>query len=277
MYSIGNEIPEAGRPYGARVGRALAEKVRSLDGTRFVTEAISGLLVGGPELIAELRKSIDEGMARQAAEPGEETGVNTAMTNLADWLNQLMTSPVVAKRSAETASYLDVAGYNYMESRFEMDGDLYPNRVDRGQRDPSCRHRYRLGGCRRQSPRHRRLHLDRLGLPGRGRASAAPSTANRERPRIVRLPRRVSLADRMVRRHRHHRSPPPAVVLPGDRLRAAARPLPRRAAARASRRGCRRDPVVVERRGLELELGWARGRAGDRGGLRRRRRGGAAR
>ncbi len=129
MYSIGNEVPEAGRPYGARLGRALAEKVRSLDGTRFVTEAISGLLIGGPELMAELRKSIDEGMARQAAESGEETGVNTAVTNLADWLNQLMTSPVVAARSAETLSYLDVAGYNYMESRFKMDGDLYPHRA----------------------------------------------------------------------------------------------------------------------------------------------------
>jgi beta-galactosidase len=129
MYSIGNEVPEAGRPYGARLGRALAEKIRSLDGTRFVTEAISGLLIGGPELMAELRKSIDEGMARQAAETGEETGVNTAMTNLADWLNQLMTSPVVAANSAETLSYLDVAGYNYMESRFEMDGDLYPHRA----------------------------------------------------------------------------------------------------------------------------------------------------
>ena len=129
MYSIGNEVPEAGRPYGARLGRALAEKIRSLDGTRLVTEAVSGLLIGGPELMAELRKSIDEGMARRAAESGEETGVNTAMTNLADFLSQLMTSPVVAAKSAETLSYLDVAGYNYMESRFETDGELYPNRV----------------------------------------------------------------------------------------------------------------------------------------------------
>ena len=51
------------------------------------------------------------------------------MTNLADWLNQLMTSPVVAAKSAETLSYVDVAGYNYMESRFEMDGELYPHRA----------------------------------------------------------------------------------------------------------------------------------------------------
>ena len=68
-------------------------------------------------------------MARQAAETGEDTGVNTSMTNLADWMNQLMTSPVVAARSAETLSDLDVAGNNNMESRFKMDGDLYPHRA----------------------------------------------------------------------------------------------------------------------------------------------------
>ena len=59
MYCIGNEIPEAGTPMGARVGRALAEKIRSLDTTRFVTEAISGLLVGGAELFAQLAEGRD--------------------------------------------------------------------------------------------------------------------------------------------------------------------------------------------------------------------------
>ena len=123
LYSIGNEIPEVGRPHGARLGRALAEKVRSLDGTRLVTQAVSGLLVGGAELFAELRNEIDGSMT------DEETGVNTALTNLADRLNKLMLSPVVAANSAETLSYLDVAGYNYMDSRYELDGGLYPNRV----------------------------------------------------------------------------------------------------------------------------------------------------
>ena len=62
-------------------------------------------------------------------EPDEKTGVNTAMTQIADRLNDLMRSPVVAKNSAQTASYLDVVGYNYMESRLGTDGELYPNRV----------------------------------------------------------------------------------------------------------------------------------------------------
>ncbi len=125
LYSIGNEIPEAGRPMGARVGRALAEKIRSLDSTRFVTEGISGLLVGGAELFAHLA----EGRNAENQGPGEETGVNTAMSQIADQLNDLMKAPVVAENSAQTASYLDVVGYNYMDSRFGMDGELFPNRV----------------------------------------------------------------------------------------------------------------------------------------------------
>ena len=126
LYSIGNEVPEAGTPMGARVGRALAEKIRSLDSTRFVTEAVSGLLVGGAELFAQLA----DGRRRSAEEePDEKTGVNTAMTQIADRLNELMNAPVVAKNSAQTASYLDVVGYNYMETRLGTDGELYPNRV----------------------------------------------------------------------------------------------------------------------------------------------------
>ena len=128
LYCIGNEIPEAGTPMGARVGRALAEKVRSLDTSRFVTEAISGLLVGGAELFAQLAE--ERTNAPEAPEETDgETGVNTAMTQIADRLNDLMRAPVVARNSAQTASYLDVVGYNYMETRFGTDGDLYPNRV----------------------------------------------------------------------------------------------------------------------------------------------------
>src|SRR6202044_1961436 len=70
LYSIGNEIPEAGTPMGARVGRALAEKIRSLDTTRLVTEAISGLLGGGAGIFAQLRG----GSAKEDEGPDEDTG-----------------------------------------------------------------------------------------------------------------------------------------------------------------------------------------------------------
>ena len=44
LYSIGNEIPEVAKPHGAVWSRRLAEKVRSLDDTRFVTNGINAML-----------------------------------------------------------------------------------------------------------------------------------------------------------------------------------------------------------------------------------------
>ncbi len=41
FWSIGNEIPEDGTPEGVETGRKLAERVRSLDPTRLVTQAIN--------------------------------------------------------------------------------------------------------------------------------------------------------------------------------------------------------------------------------------------
>ena len=74
----------------------------------------------------------------------------------------------------------------------------------------------------------------------------------------------------MVRRHRHHRSPAPAVVLPRDRLRTSHRAVPRRATTRAPRRGRGPHAVVLDRRRLQLELGRQRRGSCHGGGLCRR-------
>ena len=122
MYSIGNEIPEVGTPLGARLSRQLAEHVRSLDDTRLVTAAVSGLLVGGSELFAALG-------GEPASTPDEDLGVNTLMSSRFERIGQAVRHPMVGDKSAESFSVLDVAGYNYLESRYEMDGELYPHRV----------------------------------------------------------------------------------------------------------------------------------------------------
>jgi beta-galactosidase len=127
FYSIGNEILEAGTPAGARRGRALAELVKRLDRTRYVTEAVSGMLVGGDELIASFTDQKKDLGAEPV--PNVETGVNSAATTLWGVMSALMRSPVIARRAEETYSYLDVGGYNYMDSRFEIDCELFPNRV----------------------------------------------------------------------------------------------------------------------------------------------------
>jgi beta-galactosidase len=117
IYSIGNEIPELGSPAGAAWSRKLAEKVRALDPTRYVTNAVNGMLTVLTELAA----------LRQSAEGG--AGINTAMTSMADMMSAISASDLVTDRTAEAFSTLDVAGMNYSESRYALDRERFPNRI----------------------------------------------------------------------------------------------------------------------------------------------------
>ncbi|MGC7101777.1 glycoside hydrolase family 2 TIM barrel-domain containing protein [Amycolatopsis lurida] len=117
-YSIGNEIPETGTPHGAIWARRLAEHVRSLDDTRFVTSGINGLLT-----------ALDDVKVAAAEQAADGTGINTAMANWGDVLDQVGASDLVTDRTAEVFATLDIAGMNYLESRYELDRDLFPQRV----------------------------------------------------------------------------------------------------------------------------------------------------
>ncbi|QFU92549.1 glycoside hydrolase family 2 TIM barrel-domain containing protein [Amycolatopsis sp. YIM 10] len=116
-YSIGNEIPEVGGPHGAVWARRLAERVRSLDGTRYVTSGVNALLA----VMTELRQGWG------GADDGE--GVNTVMANAGAMLNKIGTSELVTERTAEVFATLDIAGMNYLDGRYELDHELFPNRV----------------------------------------------------------------------------------------------------------------------------------------------------
>ena len=70
LYSIGNEIPEVGRPHGAVWRARLAEKVRALDDTRFVTNGINGMLAVLDECEAAGRRD-------------RRRGINTMLTDMA--------------------------------------------------------------------------------------------------------------------------------------------------------------------------------------------------
>ncbi|MFJ5306713.1 glycoside hydrolase family 2 TIM barrel-domain containing protein [Streptomyces sp. NPDC088350] len=127
MYSIGNEIPETGTPSGAAWGRRLAEKVRSLDRTRYVTNAVNGMLAAMSELGKLVGQSQES--AERAAGEGEEKGINTLMADVGDMMNALSASSLVTEKTAESFAVLDVAGMNYAEARYALDKDLFPHRV----------------------------------------------------------------------------------------------------------------------------------------------------
>lgn len=119
-YSIGNEIPELATKTGAIWSRRLAEKVRELDGTRFVTNAVNPFLT----VMDELRRRREEGLTEDT-----ERGINTFMADPGVSMNAIGTSDLVTERTEESFAVLDVAGMNYLEGRYELDRELFPDRV----------------------------------------------------------------------------------------------------------------------------------------------------
>ncbi len=116
MYSIGNEILELATPIGASWSRRLAEGIRELDDTRFVTNGINGVIANigrMGEVMADL----------EASDP------NTMMANMGEQMAKMNASSLVTESTEESAAVLDVVGFNYADSRYELDAELFPHRV----------------------------------------------------------------------------------------------------------------------------------------------------
>jgi beta-galactosidase len=122
MYSIGNENPETGSGLAGQWGRKVAEKVRALDPTRYVTNGVNGFVAAISEVTALMQQHAS------AADAAEGQGVNGAM-NMGDFMNQISASPQVTQKTEEAFAMLDVAGMNYGDARYAMDKELFPNRV----------------------------------------------------------------------------------------------------------------------------------------------------
>lgn len=120
IYSIGNEIPENGTPFGAVQSRKLAEKIRAQDPTRLITNGINGF-------VAILDEVLDGMRVRGASE--EVGGVNTMMAQLGGMMNEIAVSESVTTRTEESQAVLDIAGMNYAESRYELDAKRFPERL----------------------------------------------------------------------------------------------------------------------------------------------------
>ncbi len=105
MWSTGNEIPERGG-LGGGYTRAtrLAQTIRSLDGTRPVSNGICSFWSG-----------LDDELAK---------GQNQAQ-NASDGLN----TNLWEKATEPFTNGMDVVGYNYMEDLYERDHEMFPERV----------------------------------------------------------------------------------------------------------------------------------------------------
>lgn len=139
MYSIGNEIPEAGGVKGGRIGRQIIDIIHSLDTTRLTTLCPSvHWLREYLEDMPYLEKDEDEWMAKDPANKDLDRKhymhiFMGAAANLPDnEKNQAYPESYVKMDEDATKNlypYLDVAGYNYYEDRYETLHRLHPERV----------------------------------------------------------------------------------------------------------------------------------------------------
>ncbi|WP_216848106.1 MULTISPECIES: glycoside hydrolase family 2 TIM barrel-domain containing protein [unclassified Rathayibacter] len=123
FYSIGNEIPETGSPIGSIWGRRLAEKVRSLDPTRYVTNGVNPFVSMIDTIVPQMKAQ------RSAAAEQPGGGVNTMMAGFGAMMGRIQASEQATQRTEESFAVLDVAGMNYADARYELDRELFPDRI----------------------------------------------------------------------------------------------------------------------------------------------------
>lgn len=126
LYSIGNENVETGTPGGSAWGRRIADTVRRLDPTRFVTNGINPLVTLIRDVSDTVRRASDDRHA--PAEEMPDGGVNELM-DAAHSLDLVVQSDEVTRRTRESLAVLDVAGLNYGEARYQVELDLDPGRI----------------------------------------------------------------------------------------------------------------------------------------------------
>lgn len=125
LYSVGNEIPEIGSEHGAKVCHDICTKIKSLDSTRFTLASINGVFAAGDQM-----GRVMGDVAADLSASGEiEGNVNNFMTLMDQHLDKIVVHDAISEKLEKACAATDIAGYNYMTARYEMDGEKYPNRV----------------------------------------------------------------------------------------------------------------------------------------------------
>jgi beta-galactosidase len=132
FYSIGNEVAETGTGIGARWGRRLAERIRALDTSRYITNAINPVLAVSEEVARQHQESIQREPHTIPSETHANNDPNAALGNMDELMKQLLVSEQAAEMTAESFAAVDIAGFNYAEARYELDAKSFPNRVTVG-------------------------------------------------------------------------------------------------------------------------------------------------
>ena len=134
MNSIGNEISELAIPEGQELCRKMAVMARELDPDKAVTLGVNMMLCSmaakGGGIYGEKKDGKENKNGSQTMDNLPTSAFfNFLMNKMGGIIEGAAAKPAADKATEVAISYLDIAGYNYAASRYEMDGKLHPDRV----------------------------------------------------------------------------------------------------------------------------------------------------
>ncbi len=124
LYSIGNEIPEIGTNQGSHLAAEISDLCHELDSSRFTLAAINGVFAAGdavPQITADI--------AGQVSSTDDSVNVNDFMTIMDKYMDKIVVHPSITERLDKACAATDIAGYNYMTARYQLDVKDRPNRI----------------------------------------------------------------------------------------------------------------------------------------------------
>lgn len=124
LYSIGNEIPEIGTNEGAHLAAEISDLCHDMDPNRYTLAAINGVFAAG-DAIGKITADI----AATAAADDDSINVNDFMTIMDKYMDNIVVHPEISSRLEKACAATDIAGYNYMTARYELDVKENPNRI----------------------------------------------------------------------------------------------------------------------------------------------------
>ena len=133
MYSIGNEVSEPGKQEGVEQGKEIIRFIKSMDISRPVTGGMNLMIMNRFAQGKGQYDNVDqEQKGQKAVEKEAKNGsliFNTIASFMGPNMNKAGNSDKVDKLTSPILDALDIAGYNYANGRYPMEGAKHPDRV----------------------------------------------------------------------------------------------------------------------------------------------------
>lgn len=131
LYSVGNEIQEAGTEAGAVWNRRLCSKFHELDSSRYTTNGLNGLMAAGYRMLQIMK---DVSLAVTQEDGQEDKAGSNAMNSFMSFMSgakgdKFALHPLMTEALEGCSSSCDVIGLNYLTARHELEKQIHPHKA----------------------------------------------------------------------------------------------------------------------------------------------------